>query len=164
MYLFRPGIRLLCSKKPLLLFVSIAFNVANIVFAQKEIFIPATENVEQLNSLSAKFLQYYQEEIAKLPPENKKELLEKYKDRWDNIKEKFDSKEIYTSEPAQRYLDELAAEIVKTNPLLQGKNFHCYFSRSGIPNASYIGEGIILFNMGLFSKLDNESQVDFVLC
>ena len=132
--------------------------------AQSEIFIPASENVEQLKSLSASFKQYYLAEIAALPLENKKDFLDKYKDRWENVKEKFDSKEIYTSEPAQRYLDDLVAEIVKANPLLQSKNFHCYFSRSGIPNASYIGEGIILFNMGLFRKLNNESQAAFILC
>ena len=61
-------------------------------------------------------------------------------------------------------MDGLVAEIVKTNPLLQKQNFNCYFSRSGVPNAGYIGEGIILFNMGLFKRLDNESQAAFVLC
>ena len=136
-------------KKTPLLFVAILCTIFNELFAQSEIFIPATENAEQLKSLSAKSQQYYLKEIAALPLENKKDLLDKYKDRWENVKEKIDSKEIYTSEPAQKYLDDLVAEIVKANPLLQSKNFHCYFSRSGIPNASYIGEGIILFNMGL---------------
>ncbi|HEV8084362.1 MAG TPA: M48 family metallopeptidase [Chitinophagaceae bacterium] len=151
-------------KKLVLLFAAILFTTFNVVLAQSEIFTPASENIEQLKSLLASFQQHYQAEIAALPLENKKDLLDKYKDRWENIKEKIDSKEIYTSEPAQKYLDDLVAEIVKANPLLQSKNFHCYFSRSGIPNASYIGEGIILFNMGLFSKLNNESQAAFVLC
>ncbi len=164
MYLFSPGAGQLCSKKTLLFIIAITLSAFNWVFAQVEIFEPAHENAEQLNSLSAKFFQHYQEEIATLPSENRKGLVEKYKERWDNIKEKFDSKEIYTSEPAQKYLDDIVAEIVKANPLLKNKKFHCYFSRSGIPNASYIGEGIILFNMGLFSKLGNESQVAFVLC
>lgn len=84
--------------------------------------------------------------------------------RWENIKEKFDKKEIYTSTHAQKYLDALVAEIVKANPQLQSKEFTCYFSRSGVPNATYIGEGVILFNMGLFNRLDNESQLAFVLC
>ncbi len=61
-------------------------------------------------------------------------------------------------------MDALVAEIVKANPLLQKQNFNCYFSRSGVPNAVYIGEGIILFNMGLFKRLDNESQAVFILC
>jgi hypothetical protein len=87
-----------------------------------------------------------------------------YKLRWDNVKEVFDKKEIYTSAPAQQYMNALVAEIVKANPLLAQQNFNCYFSRSGVPNAGYIGEGIILFNMGLFKRLDNESQAVFVLC
>lgn len=154
----------LLNKKAILIFIAFLCSLGNFVFAQAIIFKPASEDVEQLKSLSEKFQQYYRDEIADLPFENKKDLLDKYKERWENVKEKFDSKEIYTSEPAQKYLNDLAAEIVKTNPLLQSKNFHCYFSRSGIPNASYIGEGIILFNMGLFSRLENESQAAFVLC
>lgn len=91
-------------------------------------------------------------------------MSEVYKLRWENIKEKFDNKEIYTSQFAQQYLDAIVAEVVKGNPVLQRQDFNCYFSRLSAPNASYIGEGVILFNMGLFSKLDNESQAAFVLC
>ena len=152
------------SKRTLLLCAAIISTIFSGVLAQSEIFKPSSEDVEQLKSLSSKFQQYYEDEIAALPSENKKDLLSKYSDRWENVKNIFESKEIYTSAPAQKYLNDLVAEIVKTNPLLQGKNFHCYFSRSGIPNASYIGEGIILLNMGLFSRLDNESQVAFILC
>jgi hypothetical protein len=79
------------------------------------------------------------------------------------VKEKFDNQEIYTSSFAQEYLDALVAEIEKANPGLRDLPLHFYFSRSGVPNASYIGEGIILFNMGLFQRLDNESQVAYVL-
>ncbi len=83
-------------KKALLLFAAILCTIFNVALAQPEIFIPASENVEQLKSLSAKFQQSYLEEIAALPLENKKDLLDKYKDRWENVKGKFESKEIYT--------------------------------------------------------------------
>jgi Zn-dependent protease with chaperone function len=64
----------------------------------------------------------------------------------------------------QAYLDRVVTVIRQGNPSVAAADFSCYFSRSYIPNASYIGEGIILFNMGLFQKLDNESQVAFILC
>ena len=127
-------------------------------------FSPAAEDAAFLNTLSAKYEDHYKAELASLPKENKKDLEEVYKLRWDNVKEIFDKKEIYTSAAARQYMDALVAEIVKANPLLQKQNFNCYFSRSGVPNAGYIGEGIILFNMGLFKRLDNESQAAFVLC
>jgi len=99
-----------------------------------------------------------------LPAKYKDDYAKIYKQRWDNIREKFDDKEIYTSKTAQQYLDGLVAEIVQANPPLQNASFHCYFSCSGIPNASYLGEGIIIFNMGLFYRLNNESEAAFVIC
>jgi predicted Zn-dependent protease len=135
-----------------------------LVDAQTNGFLPATEDSKLLISLSEKYRQCYRGELDKLPSKNKKDFQEAYTQRWNNIKEKFDKQEIYTSTYAQEYLDGLVAEIQKANPLLRDHPFNCYFSRSGIPNASYIGEGIIVFNMGLFQRLDNESQAAFVLC
>ncbi len=132
--------------------------------AQNKIFAPSIENAELLKALLTKSEKTYEDEIVNLPSQDKKDIAELYKSRWENVKEKFDTKEIYTSLSAQQYIDALFREIVKANPLLAVNNVQCYFSRSGIPNASYIGEGIILFNMGLFSRLDNESQAAFILC
>lgn len=134
------------------------------VMAQNQTFSPSIENIEFLKAQLTKSEKTYEDEIVSLPPQNKKDLAELYKSRWENVKETFDTKEIYTSSSAQQYIDALLKEIVKANPLLTVNNIQCYFSRSGIPNASYIGEGIILFNMGLFSRLNNESQAAFILC
>ncbi len=134
------------------------------VIGQVTAFAPVKEDQSLLTSLSGKYEQQYKQELEKLPAQNKKDFLAVYADRWNNVKEKFDKQEIYTSSAAQEYLDALTAEIVRSNPSLKDHPFRCYFSRSWIPNASYIGEGIILFNMGLFYRLDNESQVAFVLC
>jgi len=132
--------------------------------AQGGNFIPATEDLSLLTGLSTKYQRIHQEELDKLPSKNKKDFTELYNQRWDNIKEKFDKKEIYTAAAAQQYLDALVAEIVKGNPSLRGHAFNCYFSRTWIPNASYVGQGIILFNMGLFYRLNDESEIAFVLC
>ncbi|MEP6951754.1 MAG: M48 family metalloprotease [Ginsengibacter sp.] len=137
---------------------------AFLVASAQAVFSPVAEDAAFLKALSAKYEDHYRNELASLPKENKKDLEKVYKLRWDNVNEVFDKKEIYTSATAQQYMDALVAEIVKANPMLGQQNFNCYFSRSGIPNAGYIGEGIILFNMGLFKRLDNESQAVFILC
>lgn len=128
------------------------------------IFTPAANDVAKLKSLAGDFEKRFNNETASLSSDNKKELLQIYKERWEEIKNIFDNKEIYTSPKAQQYLDALVAEIKIANPALQSLNYNCFFARTGVPNASYIGEGIILFNIGLFNKLQNESQVAFVLC
>ncbi|MFY0256177.1 M48 family metallopeptidase [Chitinophaga sp. 30R24] len=132
--------------------------------AQLQMFNPAPQSESKLKSLEQQFEANYKATLDQLPSKDKKEYVSLYNRRWENIKSRFDKKEIYTTAFAQQYLDELVHVILKANPLLQQKNLHCYFSRSGVPNASYVGEGIILFNMGLFKRLENESQVAFVLC
>ena len=132
--------------------------------AQVNDFSPAVQDAAWLTNLSAKYQQRYKDELDKLPSKNRKDLVEVYQQRWENIKEKFDKKEIYTSPAAQEYLNRLVAAIRQGNPMLASADLSCYFSRSNIPNAAYIGEGIILFNMGLFQRLDNESEAVFVLC
>ncbi|GAA0541532.1 M48 family metalloprotease [Chitinophaga japonensis] len=132
--------------------------------AQSLAFSPAAEDPALLQSLLTEHEQHYKAGITRLPAAYKKDYAAIYQQRWDHIKTVFDKKEIYTEQTAQQYLDALVAAVVKANPVLQDSAFHCYFSRSGVPNASYLGEGLILFNMGLFCKLENESQAAFVIC
>ncbi len=134
------------------------------VLAQPGDFSPVKEDSILLARLLANYQAQYKQELGQLPKLNKKDWQELYADRWKNIKEKFDGLEIYTDPEAQSYLDALAGEIVKANPVLKDQPFHCYFSRSYIPNAEYIGEGIILVNMGLFERLHDESEAAFILC
>ncbi len=158
------GALLLFMKRQVFLITAIICINFCTVFAQQAIFAPAIQNEAQLKIISASLEKTYQQDIALLPSENKKELEKIYKQRWDNIQEKFDKKEIFTEARAQQYLEGIVAEIVIANPILHQKEIKCYFSRSGVPNAAYLGEGLILFNMGLFSRLTNESQAAFVLC
>lgn len=132
--------------------------------AQENEFIPNTENVTLLAGLLDQYELQHKNELDQLPSTNRKDYVEIYNERWKGIREKFDKQEIYTAVDAQDYLDKMAGVIVKGNPELLNHPFHCYFSRSYVPNAAYIGEGIILFNMGLFERLTDESQVAFVLC
>ena len=145
-------------------FYTIIFMCINLQAASaQQVFAPAVENEAELKSISASLEKRYQQDIAALPAIDKNELSKIYEQRWEKVQDVLGKKEIYTDTEAQKYLDNIVAEIVKTNPILQNKGFRCCFSRSGIPNAAYLGEGLILFNMGLFSRLSNESQAAFVL-
>ncbi len=127
-------------------------------------FMPVKEDSVLLVGLCNQYRQQYKHELDQLPSVNMKDFRELYSDRWKNIQEKFDGQEVYTFVPAQQYLDGLLARIVNANPGLASFKIHCYFSRSYVPNAEYIGEGIILVNMGLFQRLQDESEMAFILC
>lgn len=140
-----------------------ALGFCTITSAQLTPYTPTPEDAALLTNLFTQHEQQYKTLLAKLPSQYRDDYKKIYQQRWDNIKSKFDDKEIYTDKAAQQYLDALAREIKQANPALQQKEFRCYFSRSGVPNASYIGQGIILVNMGLFHRLENESQAVFVI-
>lgn len=134
------------------------------VFAQSVVYNLGATDADALQTLSDKHEIIYKQTIASLPGQHKKALLQLYKARWDNARQKFVRREIYTSPSAKAYLDKIVDEIVSNNPALTDLPLNCYFSRSGNPNASYVGEGMIIFNMGLFTRLSNESQAAFVIC
>ncbi len=152
-----------CPARTAILFIVFTFTLASTGIAQSPAFTPVPEDAALLKKLFTQYEDQHKAYITALPARYKDDFKEMYQERWKNIKSRFDDKEIYTAAPAQQYLDALVNEIIKANPLLQQQTFRCYFSRSGTPNASYIGEGIILVNMGLFHRLDNESQAAFVI-
>lgn len=135
-----------------------------LAYGQQPFFTPATENAILYSNLLSESEKSFKDILTAIPSKGKKDYEEIYRSRWEGIKEVIDKREIYLADSARLYLDMLVSEIKKANPALQQEQFRCFFSRSGIPNASYIGDGIILFNMGLFSRLNNESEAAFVLC
>lgn len=156
---------MVCTPRLVLICIAaiLSFCIPVCLSAQQPVFSPAPQDSLKLAGLFIGYEQQYKSEIHSLPSLYKKDMEEVYKHRWDNIREKFDDNEIYTDTVAQNYLNRLVAEIRKSNPDLPA-GFTCYFSRTPVPNAEYIGEGIILFNMGLFSRLNNEGEVVFILC
>lgn len=106
----------------------------------------------------------YQADISSLSGKNKKYVEEIFKERYESIKKMYERKEIVTESVANGYLQSLLHEIVKSNPSISPLETRVAFSRAWWPNASSMGEGSIIFNIGLFYKLQNESQAAFVLC
>lgn len=151
----RPG-RLL----PLLL-------LASPVFAQQTpapLYKPSIVDGTRTHALMRKFERQHDTLQKNLPAEFRKDYSEIYGQRWKYIKSRFQKKEIYTPPVAQQYIDSMLNRIIAANPELKREQLNAFFSRSGTPNATYVGQGIIFFNIGLFSRLDNEQQAAFVLC
>ena len=106
---------------------------------------------------------YHQDSIA-INGDNKKYTVQLYRARLDFINEMFAGKEFIYTEETNTYLTALINEIFKANPQLKNLNTHFLFSRAYWPNAFSTGEGTIVLNIGLFTKLQNESQIIFALC
>lgn len=106
----------------------------------------------------------YKTDVSGLAGKNKKYLEQIFKERYENVKKMYDQKEIITEPVANGYLQSLLNEIIRSNQVLSSLETRVAFSRTWWPNASSLGEGTIIFNIGLFYKLQNEGQAAFVLC
>ena len=136
-----------------------------IVHAQPLVsFMPVKDDSVQLSIIKKAIKDNYLKDSASITGENKKQIVQLYRERFEFINEMFVDKEfIYTAE-TNNYLTLLVNEIFKHNPQLKSPGTRFLFSRAYWPNAFSTGEGTIVFNIGLFTKLDNESQVVFALC
>jgi Zn-dependent protease with chaperone function len=127
-------------------------------------YIPAKDDSLLLEAGLTRAQDRFKQEVAGLKGDNAKQIADVYKERFDYIKEQFRTKALLTMPSAQFYLERLLKEIVSANPALQTIPIDVYFAKTGIPNAASMGDGVVVFNLGLFVRMDNESQAAFVLC
>ena len=60
------------------------------------------------------------------------------------------------------YVQDVFQQIMRANPQLPAARL--VLSRNPEPNAHAVGNSIVLLNLGLLARLENESQLAFVLC
>ncbi len=106
----------------------------------------------------------HQKEIAALPKRYRSELEKIYKDRHEHLAGSLREEQFIFSPQYTGYFDGVLAEIRRANPQLNSQSVHLLVSRDPTPNATCLGNGIITFTIGLLRRVENESQVAFVLC
>ncbi len=87
-----------------------------------------------------------------------------YKDKFDMVHAYIDSSYYYFDDTLNIYFQQVYKNIQTTNPELNLEKTHLFVSRETYPNAYCIGEGTLVFNVGLLRYLTNESQIAFVIC
>ena len=127
-------------------------------------YTPLVHDSLQLLNIKNTIRQNYLKDSASITGENKKQIIGFYRDRYQNLADMFKEKEFVNNPEADSYLNALVTQIFKSNPQLTKLGTRFLFSRVYWPNAFSAGDGTIVFNIGLFAKLDNESQVVFTLC
>lgn len=127
-------------------------------------YLPFKDDSLQLSIIKKAIKENYIKDSASIKGENKKYIIQLYRSRFDFITSMFTSKDFIYTEATNKYLASITNEIVNNNPELKTLGTRFLFSRAYWPNAFSTGEGTIVFNIGLFTKLENESQVVFTLC
>ena len=127
-------------------------------------FQPLPTKSPKLDSIYQVLEQTQKERIAKIDPKKQKLLHEAILEKYTSPKEKIEKKHLLTDSKIDAYLDAMMAEIFRSNPQLPKSEIRLLLARYPWPNASSLGEGTILLNIGLVPHFQNESQLAFVLC
>ena len=115
-------------------------------------------------ALLAKIEKRYQSDLAELPKVYRSELEDIYKERYDFLTQNIEAGMFLYGPEFNDYYQAILDEILRANPSLPAKEIRLFISRDPSPNALCLGEGSILLNIGLIRRLENESQIAFVLC
>jgi Zn-dependent protease with chaperone function len=144
----------------------ICFSFSTRILAQNATsYSPLEDDPKLASQLTIATEKRYKQDLTALNGNlNKKYFEEVYKERYQKIQKMYSEQEIIAEGKAAGYLQSLVNEIIKSNPSLGNLETRIVFSRAWWPNASSMGEGTIIFNIGLFNRLANESQAAFVLC
>jgi beta-barrel assembly-enhancing protease len=78
------------------------------------------------------------------------------------LKQKFLEANIYYNDTVSAYVNKVMTTLLHNNHTLRSR-ISPFVTRSTIPNANTWQDGTILINIGLISRLENESQLAFVL-
>ncbi len=110
-----------------------------------------------------KITEQYEGQIEALAYKNKSDYKAIYENRYNQLTDRFENDHFVFDYEFNAYFTYVLRKILTANPDLPGNEIRVLVSRSPIPNASSWGEGTITLNIGLLRRLENESQVAFVL-
>ncbi|MFK8007459.1 MAG: M48 family metallopeptidase [Saprospiraceae bacterium] len=106
----------------------------------------------------------FERDIKSLPKKNRKELEDFYQTRFENTRDKLYNGHFLFQDSINQYFDQILLKILAANPKARRtRDVRLFLSRYYWPNASCLGEGTLIMNIGLLRRLENESQVAFIL-
>ena len=148
------------------LFITFCWLGISLSFGQNHQIID-TSDYEQRKILVKSFEEKYELFNKQLKNDYKgplrRELLNFYEYSQSSVLQIITNKKILFDKRYQNYIDSLYTEIEASNPLLQNVDIKVLISKNTSPNALSIGDGTLILNIGLFSFLENEYQLQSVI-
>ncbi|MFN0216774.1 MAG: M48 family metallopeptidase [Saprospiraceae bacterium] len=118
----------------------------------------------QLEALRPAFEGLFEQSVATLPANYKKEYRKLYENLRDRRLAEAENGYFLLDAEFEGFFKKMLATVKMANPDIMAKEVRFYVSRDASPNASTYPDGVILFNIGLLASCENESQAAFVLC
>jgi Zn-dependent protease with chaperone function len=143
--------------------VNIFFNFLPILLCAQT-FHPSsfvTSNIQLQQNLDAAYERELAE-LGKIKSSQKKIITEAYKDRKQLLTNMLSDGDFIFEGPSFECVQRVFKKLLASNPQLD-QSMIVLLARTAIPNAFNTGDGFIVVNMGLLARLENESQLAFVL-
>lgn len=144
------------------LFIFFLFSLHG--FAQVESYEPLSAKPIAKNRTINRMEKRLERDLKKLPKKNRKELQDFYESRFEGIRNKLLAGHYLFQDSINQYFDQILLNILNANPnVRRTRGVRLFLSRYYWPNASCHGEGTLVMNIGLLRRLENESQVAFII-
>ena len=119
---------------------------------------------EKENELISELQEKLTKDLTEIPSDKKEKIGKIYLERTAGIIHKVKNKHLIFASPLNDRLEKILTHILSTNPTIPSEDIRIFLSRYPWPNASCLGEGSMIFNIGLIRRLENDDQIAFILC
>ncbi|MEM8889572.1 MAG: M48 family metallopeptidase [Bacteroidota bacterium] len=103
-------------------------------------------------------------EAVSFPGKVKKEVEKLLTERYESLADRLDEEEFLFDDVIFPFYQSIIQKIFQANPSLPKEELRFLISKSRFPNASCLGEGTIIINLGLINRLEAEGQLAFAIC
>jgi len=136
------------------------------LLGQMVAYVPLVDEHPNMDSIMNVLKTKLQLDISHIDPEYpfRNKLKERYDERTKTVITSLEDNHYLFDPQVSAYLDNILDEILNTNPDIPKDEIRLFLARYPWPNATCIGEGTIVLNIGLLRRLENESQLAFVIC
>lgn len=119
---------------------------------------------DDLSSLPHFLEKITQKKIQQYSGDFKKETAEFWQERKTDLLGNIEDSTYIFDQRIDDRLTQILTNIYRANPEIDSADFRFFINTSPIPNASCYGNGIYEINNGLFSIIDNDDELAFILC
>lgn len=144
------------------------FLVFFLTFSIFKVYSQISENKyipDEIDSLKTYLKRINSNQIKSIEGSFSSKIKKVYKDRDEKVIESINDSVYYFSHEISSNLSNILNNIYKSNPnQINSKDYGFFIKNSIIPNAGCYGDGMFEVNLGLFTTLNCDDELAFVLC
>lgn len=117
-----------------------------------------------LNSLEVYLKKINNNHINNIQGSFSSKIKKAYKNRDEKVFESVKDSNYLFNKKINKNVNAILNSVYKTNPEIDTTDFNFFIKNSMIPNAACYGDGMFEINLGLFTSLDSDDELAFIIC